>query len=151
MYVESSLNPTRHNLPDDAQQSPDFEAVICNLHTTRCTLPILAVYRSPSASKDDHARLFRAMDVVSKCHTECIIVGDFNAPHIDWDSIMPLQPNSFEAELIDVVDDLMLHQHVSTPTCIRIGQNASMLDLHLTKTPSSRGPYPRLQHLPRTP
>ncbi len=92
VYVESSLNPTRHNLPDDAQQSPGFEAVICELHTTRCTLPVLTVYRSPSASEDDHARLFRAMDAVSKRHTECIIFGDFNAPHIAWDSIMPLQP-----------------------------------------------------------
>ncbi len=112
VYVESSLHPTHHNLLDDAQQSPGFEAVICELHTTRCTLPILAVYRSPSASEDNHARLFQALDAVSKRHMECIIVGDFNAPHIGWDAIMPLQPNSYEAELIDVVDDHMLHQYV---------------------------------------
>ncbi len=94
------------------------------------------------------------MDAVSKLHTECIIVGDFNAPHIDWNSIMPLQPNSYEAELIDVVDDLMLHQHVSTPTRIRTGQNASLLDLLLTKFPDTLAevrvlpPLAKNDHLP---
>ncbi len=47
------------------------------------------------------------------------------------------QHNSYEAELIDVVDDLMLHQHVSTPTRIRIGQNAPLLDILLTKFPDT--------------
>ncbi len=50
---------------------------------------------------------------------------------------MPLQPNFYEAELIDVVDDLMLHQHVRTPNRVRIGQNASLLDLLLTKFPDT--------------
>ncbi len=39
--------------------------------------------------------------------------------------------------MIDVVDDLMLHQHVSTPTRILIDQNASLLDLLLTKFPDT--------------
>ncbi len=39
--------------------------------------------------------------------------------------------------MIDVVDDLMLFQHVSTPTRIRIGQNPSRLDLDLTKFPET--------------
>ncbi len=49
------------------------------------------------------------MDFVSKLHGECLIIGDFIAPHIDWESSMLFFPNSYEAKLIDVVDDLMLH------------------------------------------
>ncbi len=80
---------------------------------------------------------------------ECVIVSDFNAPHIDWDSIMPLQPNSYEAGLIDVVGDLMLHQHVLTPTRIRLGQNASLLHLLLTKFPDTLSDVRVLPPLPK--
>ncbi len=61
----------------------------------------------------------------------------FQCPKLDWESIIPFYLNSSDAKLIDVVEYLMLHQHVSTPTRIRIGQNPSLLDLVLTKYPET--------------
>ncbi len=83
MYVESALNPTHQALPAEAQPSTGFEAIICEQHINQSTLPVLVVYRSPNDSEDDHDRLFKAMDFVSKLHGECPSTGDFNAPHMD--------------------------------------------------------------------
>ncbi len=46
---------------------------------------------------------------------------------------MPLGLNFVKAELIEVLDDHNLHQHVHTHTCIGIGQNPSLLNLLLTR------------------
>ncbi len=80
IYVESALNPTYRALPAEAQPSTGFEAIICELHTNQSTLPVLAVYRSPNASEDDHDRLFKAMDFVFKPRGQYLIISDFNAP-----------------------------------------------------------------------
>ncbi len=48
-----------------------------------------------------------------------------------------LYPDSYAMELINVVNDLMPHIHVSKPTRIRIGQNPSSIDLFLTMFPDT--------------
>ncbi len=137
-FVKSALNSMYRALPAEAQLSLGFGVIICEQLTNQSTLPAFAADRSPNASIDDHDRLFTAMNFVYKHRGECLIIGDFNAPDMDWESLVSFFPNSFEAKLIDVVDDLILHQqHVLTPTRIRIDPKQSLWDLVLTTHPET--------------
>ncbi len=115
-HISSSLDPS---LPADAESTDGLEAIYCDIHQ-HC-LPILVIYRSPSAWLDDDSHLFKALKFVSTQRDDCLIVGDFNCPNVDWDNYIPCSENSFEVALLDTVDDLLLHQHVLSPTRFRTG------------------------------
>jgi hypothetical protein len=63
-----------------------------------------------------------------------IILGDFNAPSIDWNLMNSNSPElSFDKKLLKVFLDNFLVQHVSFPTRFRDGQRSNCLDLIFTK------------------
>ena len=59
-----------------------------------------------------------------------ILCGDFNLPHIDWDTISPSARTPAASMLCDMVSDCFLTQLVSANT-----HQDSILDLVLTNTP----------------
>ena len=63
-----------------------------------------------------------------------IILGDFNAPFIDWKLLTTncLEKN-FNKKLLNTTLDNLLTQHVNFPTRFREGQQSNCLDLILTK------------------
>ena len=59
-----------------------------------------------------------------------LICGDFNYPGINWSLSTSICPN---AQLfLDTIQDLYLHQHVSSPTRYRLNVTPSVLDLIFT-------------------
>ncbi len=137
LYIAAALNPAISILPTDAQSTDGFGTICCELNYNRSALPVLVVYRSPTASATDDSSLFKALEYAAGLREECLILGDFNGPNVDWDNYLPDFENSFEAGLIDVADDLFLHQHIMSPIRFRTGQNPSLLDLVFTKFPDS--------------
>ncbi len=125
------------SLPSHAQSIDGFEVIYCELHHTQPSLPVLSVYRSPSASAPADIHLFQSIQYVSNQQNDCVILGDFNVPQIDWTVNLPISEGSYEFALVDAIDGNMLIQHVRTPTRFRSEQEPSLLDLVLTKYPDS--------------
>lgn len=94
------------------------------------------VYRSPSSTPDDDAKLHNMLGKLSSLNTaEVIIMGDFNHPDIDWETITTNRSTSHSSQhFIDAVRDAYLHQHVSQPTRYRHGQTPHLLDLILSSS-----------------
>ena len=65
-------------------------------------------------------------------HTYVLIVGDFNFPRINWSNWSSLDGDVVGNNFLEVIDDLLLFQHVNTPTRKRLGQVSSILDLVLS-------------------
>nr|VZI50138.1 unnamed protein product [Spirometra erinaceieuropaei] len=64
-----------------------------------------------------------------------LIVGDFNAPHINWSSASAdCSEAAFDQQLLRTSDNLLLTQHVMLPTRVREGQQMNCLDLVFTKS-----------------
>ena len=81
---------------------------------------IVVVYRSPSKSVDSPFKdegLLSYFTYLSSVSSKIVIVGDFNAPGIDWLShSTTLSDLSFGHKLVQTLGDSFLHQHVTEPT-----------------------------------
>nr|VZI52457.1 unnamed protein product [Spirometra erinaceieuropaei] len=98
------------------------------------SLDILTVYRPPRNDPTADARLIEDLERFS-IRSEVLIMGDFNAPLIDWSSAYASGPDhAFDRRLLDMTFKLFLTQHVSFPTRVREGQQSNCLDLLLTKS-----------------
>ncbi len=132
VYIKEFLKPTQCSLPHDAQPSKFFNAVLCEVQTGASSFPILAIYRSPQAAPADDERLLNAVTTISVSNTDALIVGDFNAPSIDWNDFVCDNSAQFDNKLLKAVEDNFLVQHVLSQTRFR-GQQSSLLDLVLSK------------------
>nr|VZI41937.1 unnamed protein product [Spirometra erinaceieuropaei] len=98
------------------------------------SLDILTVYRPPRNDPTADARLIEDLERFS-IRSEVLIMGDFNAPLIDWSSAYASGPDhAFDRRLLDMTFKFFLTQHVSFPTRVREGQQSNCLDLLLTKS-----------------
>ncbi|BHF69028.1 hypothetical protein SprV_0301206900 [Sparganum proliferum] len=98
------------------------------------SLDVLPVYRPPRNDPTVDARLIEDLERFS-IRSDVLIMGDFNAPHIDWSSACASGPDhAFDRRLLDTTLKLFLTQHVSFPTRVREGQQSNCLDLLLTKS-----------------
>ena len=95
-------------------------------------LLLVVVYRSALSDVSDDLAL---LDMVrDQSITHFLIVGDFNAPQIDWSSIASTDQN-FVCKLPAWSSELNWTQHVTQPTRFRVRQNTSVLDLVCTNEP----------------
>nr|VZI01090.1 unnamed protein product [Spirometra erinaceieuropaei] len=97
------------------------------------SLDTLTFYRPPRNDPTADARLIEDLERFS-IRSEVLIMGDFNAPLIDWSSAYASGPeHAFDRRLLDMTFKFFLTQHVSFPTRVREGQQSNCLDLLLTK------------------
>ncbi|VDL85563.1 unnamed protein product [Schistocephalus solidus] len=98
-------------------------------------LEILTVYRPPRNDPQSDSRLIDDLESFAS-RSEVMIMGDFNAPNIDWNlSSAPGSELNFDRRLLEAIHKRFLTQHVLSPTRIREGQQAYSLDLVLPKAP----------------
>ncbi|BHF59460.1 hypothetical protein SprV_0100241900 [Sparganum proliferum] len=98
------------------------------------SLDILTVYRPPRNDPDADAQLLEELRLFSTRPTT-LIVGDFNAPHINWSSASAdCSKAAFDQQLLRTSDNLLLTQHVMFPMRVREGQQMNCLDLVFTKS-----------------
>ena len=94
------------------------------------------VYRSPSSTSDDDAKLHNILAELSNLNAaNLLIMGDFNHPEIDWESTTTDRNSNHSSQhFIDAVRDAYLYQQVTQPTRHRHGQKSNLLDLVLTSS-----------------
>ncbi len=85
---------------------PDFvsefvDMLLCKITLNNVSFPILTVYRSPQASQEENERMLAAIPYVCQLSIDCLIVGDFNAPYIDWDTLSCPSSEAFEKQFLD--------------------------------------------------
>ena len=96
------------------------------------TVFIACVYRSPNSSVSEDKQLMTILATTESRTSKLLIVGDFNAPEVDW-SLESAPSNSFGESLLKLIRDNSLIQHVDEATRWRANQKANILDLILTK------------------
>jgi hypothetical protein len=130
LYSHESIPLTDSFTHDDGT----CEAVFCRFDTLK--MCVIVVYRPPSAPKASFSNIINFMktkinDVNDDSYEICIL-GDFNFPHINWETSIIESGGSTEAhqsadELLSFMSDKLLNQFVFTPT-----RNNNILDLFIT-------------------
>ena len=95
------------------------------------------IYRSPTASETSEQNNLNLnlllKDVCKKKYSHVCLVGDFNFPTINWNSMATTETgDGLESNFLEAVHDCFLYQHIIEPTRIRGTDNPSLLDLILT-------------------
>ncbi len=80
-------------------------------------------------------QIIRAIRLVANQPGICLTLGDFNAPHINWQTGSCSVSNGFSLKLVEVAEEEFLFQAIKSPTRFREGNNPSLLDLAFTKYP----------------
>ena len=88
------------------------EALWCKIVSGNSKLTIGLIYRSPNINEEDNTKIKTAIKEVSK--GECIIMGDFNHGHIQWNSLE--STGSEDQQFLFLIQDSFLTQHVLEPT-----------------------------------
>ena len=109
LYIKESIQADEIKLEREADYD---EAVWCKIVSGNSELTIGLVYRSPNINEEDNTKIKNAIKEVSK--GECIIMGDFNHGHIQWNS---LESTGIEdQQFLCLIKDSFLTQHVLEPT-----------------------------------
>ena len=94
-----------------------------------------SVYRSTDSTKENDALLLKKIEQANEIagDNRLLILGDFNVPKIDWkEKDLKRGARKIERDMLDVVNDCFLYQHVKVDTRFR-NENSSNLDLAFTK------------------
>ncbi len=117
--------------------TPGIEAARKNECQAKMIAWTLHVYRSPCSTESDDDIVLWVLREVARLHGEYLILGDYNAPHVNWLMRSCSMTNSFSNQLLTAADEEFLHQAVTSPTRYRTGQLPSILDLVFFKYSSS--------------
>ena len=120
LYIKESIQAYEITLKSEADSE---EAIWCNIVTRNSTLTIGVVYRSPNIGQEEDVKLQKAIREVS--NGECVIMGDFNHGHIQWESLESAGGDDHKFLLL--TQDCFLTQHVLEPT-----RGGNVLDLILS-------------------
>ena len=116
----------KSHLPSTLLSSPNHLECISVLISPK--LVISSIYVPPSANLP---HLYPVVSFINDLSSDCthILVGDFNMPDINWQSLTAASPQS---ELVcDTIYDKNLHQLIAVPTHVK----GNILDLVLTNSP----------------
>ncbi|KAK3090353.1 hypothetical protein FSP39_011129 [Pinctada imbricata] len=131
LYVHNSLKADEVRMETDCEENL-FIKVKVNTHEQ---LLVGLVYRSPSDNSKEAARRLRTLlkEAADMKYAHHLIIGDFNYPLINWESVSACNENSDEEEFINCLNDNYLFQHVTKPTRWRGSEKPNLLDLIITK------------------
>ena len=111
--------------------TPNIQVAACSLHARGTRVELACVYRSPSATREEDALLINYIRGFFQKERP-LLLGDFNAPEVDWERGMA-SGGGFGPDLLCAAQDGAMLQHVTVPTRIREGQAPSTLDLVISK------------------
>ena len=94
-----------------------------------------SVYRSPASTAVNNNRFLHVFKHIVDNFDDCVFVGDFNFPGVDWSSCTcKRDSNGFERQFVQMFVDLLCTQHVNECTHLHNGTLNSLLDLVITKS-----------------
>lgn len=126
LLVKDSL---RQRPVEDLFCSRNVQIVGCVLDTANYPILIICAYRSPIADELESSCMLQAIAQRASAFDHCLVLGDFNAPTVDWVHESVEGGLSFASSLLEISHELALHQLVREPTRLREGQSPSILDL----------------------
>ena len=142
IYVSDNLNVAGR----DDLNGQYVECQWCDITTrNHAAITVGCIYRSTNQAildikmhDDNLLKMISGLDDKS-----CVLLlGDFNAPHIDWSNdISGLGPQSFDSRLLHTVKDKLLTQHVSFITRRCRNLTGNVLDLVFTRNVDSSRVY----------
>ncbi len=95
------------------------EVVACQIPHPSQLITVLGVYKSPTSPEADGEKIIRAIRLVANQPGICLFLGDFNAPHINWQTDSCSISNGFSLKLFEVDEELFLFQAIKSPTKLR--------------------------------
>ncbi len=131
LYVHSSLQAEEVHFNTEFEETLFIKLKINNSENMLVGL----VYRSPSDNMEEKNKQLRDLlsEAASDTYSQCVIMGDFNYPSIDWDMLNTGRTDSVEGMFLNCLDDNFLFQVVNKPTRWRGSDKPSLLDLVITK------------------
>lgn len=91
------------------------------------------IYRSPNSIDENNDNLISNIEWAKANYSECILVGDFNLPKINWEN--ELASNDYCKKFLECLQDNGYEQIISEPTRFRNNQVPSILDLIIVSNP----------------
>ena len=110
----------------------DFqEHACCKIEfSDKTSLYILCLYRSLNSTSEDNKLVNQLILNTSLIGGKLLILGDFNFPTINWDSLStPHLSNHCASEFLAATQDAFLFQYVQSPTHTRPNQKPTLIDL----------------------
>ena len=96
----------------------------------KTSLHILCLYRLPNSLSENNKLLNQLILNTSLIGGKLLILGDFNFPTINWDSLStPHLSNHCASEFLAATQDAFLFQYVQSPTHTRPNQKPTLIDL----------------------
>ena len=131
MYIHKTLKAEEIKLDTNFQENM-FVKVQINKNEHLLTG---IVYRSPSENSPSyHERLRTLISEAAKTkHTHHLIMGDFNYPSIDWDTLSTGNTESEGNKFVECLQDNYLFQIIDQPTRCRGSDKPNILDLVITE------------------
>ncbi len=117
MFIKSSLRPKQQI------QLKHYGTPLTDI------LNVLCVYRSSRALCEQDTQSLDTLEFFLSKKRESLILGDFNAPAIDWQARSCLAIGSFSDHLFEFAEMGHLFQGITFPTRFRAGTSPSVLDL----------------------
>ena len=111
-----------------------MESIWCRIFlTNKDCLLFGVVYRSPNNNIDNSNNLFSLLTQATNTGvSHLLIAGDFNMPHINWNTLSTTSNCGCDGAFLSLLDALFITQHVTFPTRYRNDQTPSVLDLILS-------------------
>ena len=119
LYIKDIINASLNEEIDNI----GTESIWCNIVTGHQTLLLGVCYRSPNNNDEENLNLYNVIKTASQKHA--IILGDFNQPNINWNT---METNNLGQDFMNVIQDSFLIQHICEPT----HKHGNILDLVLT-------------------
>ena len=130
MYIHNSLKVEEVKMATNFQEN-----LFVKVHTQANEhLLVGLIYRSPSHISEPNNKKLREIieEAESMKCTHCLLMGDFNYPNINWDTMTAKNETSEEQSFIDCLQDNYFSQMVNKPTRWRGNDNLNILDLIIT-------------------
>jgi len=130
LYVHNSLQASEVKTESNFQENL-FVKLEINKHENAI---VGLVYRSPSINTPEQHEKLRSLitEITNLKSTHQLIMGDFNYPLINWETMMADSDKSEEQKFVDCIEENFLFQAVNKPTRWRGTDNPTVLDLIIT-------------------
>ncbi|PLS49478.1 hypothetical protein CYV29_15670, partial [Carnobacterium maltaromaticum] len=115
-------------LKEGTMEDSSSEAIWAELRNRKGAVTMLGLYyRPPNSEREIEVQICK--QIMERCRSNrVVVIGDFNFPNIDWDSLSVRGPDG--AEFVRSIQEGFLEQYVNSPT-----REGAILDLVLGNEP----------------
>ena len=116
LLINPSLSPRASGATSDILISDAFNVVAAVIGSSHEPTTIITVYRPPWASREDAENLIRLLEHIVCGSHSFIILGDFNLPHISWNSLQTASSDGIHDKFLAFFMQERLTQMIRKPT-----------------------------------